>query len=930
MNHPFRIIAKKLLIVLVLYLICQGSAFPQEATRKSSLKNGITVLIRENHSVPVVSFFVVYRVGSRNEQLGTTGISHQLEHMLFRGTEKFPPGKIGRTLDVLGADYNAFTTYDITGYYETLPAEYLPTAMEIEADRMVNSKLDASVLKQEKTVVLSELEGDENSPAEILYNEVEEAHFAAHPYHWPVGGFKNDVRKLEREDVYSYYKAYYSPRNAIICIVGDVETGRTMELLEKYFGSIPPGNPVPSVRSEEPPQISEKRVVIKEKGKTSYIEVAFHTPSIKDPDIYALAVTDAILAEGRSSRLYRALVDNGLATGISSNLWENCDPGMYSIVITLAPGKKHQEVEDALFEEIGKFSSSKISEREMQKAVNGVKAGFFRAKDSFTLLAEYLAWYEAIYSYKFLDGYLDNIRKVKDSDVNQAAKKYLKKSACTIGWYCALPEKQEEGAIPSRYPVSLAGSKCTAAPGAKIRYAGNGAPFSHRNNFETGGALIAGRTPPSGSSPNSADAGSQKGSWSFSFSRFTLPNGLTVIVKENHSNPTVTVSGYVKAGSVFDPPGKEGLSYFTASMLDRGAGAMSFQEMAEELDFLGATLSFTGSREVTEINGWTLPEHLDRVIEVLSVCLANPSFPAEEYVKVTREITSELHRQFDDPQSRALIALREMMYPAGHPYHANIKGYEESLGNIRIDDIRSFHRKYYSPADTVLVFVGDVKPDEIKARIEKFFGAWKGEEAPPALTIPSVSMPDAPRKKILTMEGKHQVAVVMGNIGISRNDRDYYAFDLLNNILGGNTLTSRLGTVLREKEGLVYGIWAYTMATKGDSPWMIIYETNGKDVAKSLASVNEVVREIQSKPPSDEEIADAKSTLINQIAVSMETNGKVAGILCDMEYFNLGEDYVKNISRLYSSVTKEDLLRVAKSHIHLDRGCLVIAGPYKE
>ncbi|MDQ7822634.1 MAG: pitrilysin family protein [Candidatus Eremiobacteraeota bacterium] len=899
MKHAVRVLVLSL-ILLFLGDAARGAP-AAEKTVKATLRNGLTVIVREDHSAPVAALFVMYRVGSRNEKLGTTGISHLLEHMLFRGTRHYPEGTITRILDVLGAEYNAFTTYDVTGYYETLPVHGLPTALAIEADRMTGTIIDGKALVKEKTVVLSELEGDENSPLEILGNEVQALHFEAHPYMWPVGGFKSDVAGLTKDDVTAYYRTYYSPRNAVLTIVGDVKAKEAQALVERHFGSLPPGPLVPRVRATEPRSMGEKRVTVKKEGTTSYVELAFPAPPVKSGDMHALAVVDAILAGGKSSRLYRALVERGLASSVGASLWENVDPGMYSIVAAVAPGKSPEEVEKAILDALERFQNEPLRPRELEKAVNGVKASFYRARESTTTQAEYLAWYEAIYTYRYFDDFLEGVKRVSEPEVKKAALRYLDPALRSSGLYCA------RGNIGGQDGTSREGKK-------HLRYAAH-TPLEKSSG--QGKAL-------EGSGKHTESKGK------FPFSRVVLPNGLVLIVKENHAIPTVTLGGYIRTGSIADPSGKEGLSYLTASMLERGGASGTFHEIADETDLKGISISFQGEREVTRISAWTLKEHLARTVELLSLEVSAPLFPAEEFEKVRHEVEAQLEKQADNPQSQAQIAFRELLYPEGHPYRANVKGYKETLRNITREDLEAFHRTWYRPDRTVIILVGDVTPGEAKALVEKHWGSWNAAGEAPPLSIPSVADPAASRTKVIPMKGKSQVSVVLGSIGLARRSPDYYAFELLNAILGGNTLTSRLGKELRGKRGLVYGVFSFQVEGTGRAPWLVMYGTHEKNVAPSLGAVKKVIEEMQNKPVGDRELQEARSTLVNGFAVALKTNSRMAEVLADIEYFGLGADYVERLPRLYGTISARDLMKVAREYIHLDRSVTVMAGTSKE
>jgi zinc protease len=928
---------------LALLFLLPYRAGAEVKNEKYALPNGLTVILRSDHSAPVVSLFVMYRVGSRNEQLGTTGISHVLEHMLFRGTAAFPPEKLNALLDSTGAEYNAFTTYDVTGYYETLPPRYLPLAMEIEADRMLHAILSDDALKEERTIVLAELEGAENNPQEILSNEVENLHFSAHPYHWTVGGFKGDVSKLRRDSLISYYRTYYSPKNAVLVIAGDFNGAEGKKLVEKYFGSLPSKAAPPAVTCVEPPQISQKRAIVTKKGKNSYIEVAFHTPSIKDRDYHTMEVTEALLSRGKSSRLYRALVEKGLATKVSSYLWDTKDPGMYDISVTLAPGKTHEEVEAALFAAVESMRVTAPEEKEVVKGRNQVKSSFFRSRESITGIAENLAWFEAVGVPDYLDTYVSKVDAVTSAQVKDAASRYLSTGSCTVGWYRAVEEKKKE-AGHSDDSKAETGTECApldlrescntvtlSAEGPKCLHGRDGKLSAGRYGTGSNNSGMLSASVPV-SLKDAKASGAKK---TLAFTKFALSNGMRVLLKENHTYPTITINGYVEAGSVNDGAGKEGLAAFTASMLERGNRNRTFQARAEELDSLGASLSYLASRENSPIRGWTLAANLDTVLSMMADDITSPSFPASEIEKVRRETLSQLRRQAEDPESQASLIIREMLFPAGSPYRSNIKGSAESVRALSPEDMAAFHRSNYRPDRTVLVFVGDISKDALREKLEKCFAGWKGDagKSQAGSVAPQGVIPAAEKgqTRVLTLPETSQVVVAMGGKGLPRSSREYYAMEILNYIVGGNTLTSLLGKAVREKEGLVYYIWSYNVPSRGaDGPWFMMYGTSEKNVGRARDIVSSVLRKVADGGVTMAQMEEARKILINRIAVGLEGNASIAGHMEDIEFFGLGEDYYDRLPSLYGSVTREELQALAKKYCSPEKLSTAIAGPYKE
>lgn len=415
--------------------------------RKEVLGNGLTVIMQEMHHASVASFWLWYRVGSRNEVPGITGISHWVEHMLFKGTPTFPRGEFDKQIARNGGTFNGFTWFDFTGYFEALPADRFELALQIEADRMVNALFDPEETESERTVIISEREGHENSPEWQLAEAVQAAVFQAHPYRHEVIGWKSDLRAITRDDLYQHYHRYYTPSNAIAVAVGDFQTGDLLPRIEEHFSGIPAGDLRPEVRTEEPPQKGERRVTVEGEGRTAYLSMAFHAPNARHPDYFPLIVLDAILGgaktlaffggggSNRSSRLYRALVEQEFAADVDSYYLPTVDPFVFAFGLTVRQGKTLEACETALWQEIERIQAEAPSADELQKAIQQSKAQFAYSRESVTNQAAWLGFTEIVASTDWLHNYLANLSQVTVEDVQRVAQHYLARSQRTVGWY---------------------------------------------------------------------------------------------------------------------------------------------------------------------------------------------------------------------------------------------------------------------------------------------------------------------------------------------------------------------------------------------------------------------------------------------------------------------------------------------------------------
>ena len=408
-------------------------AWPQDTfhlnIREFRLENGLEVLILEDHAVPLVTVQVWYHVGSRNERPGITGISHFLEHMMFKGTPKYGAGMYSQLVQRYGGSQNAFTSHDMTAYHAVLPAAQLELALELEADRMANLLLDPEDMKSEREVVMEERRlRSENPPNGPMYEELGAIAFKAHPYHWPVIGWMSDIQAITPEDLRTYYKTYYIPNNATLIIVGDVEPTQTMGVVQRQFGAISQGAPPPPVRSSEPPQLGERRAEIPRPTALPALTIAYHIPAFSHPDALPLEVLSQILSQGQSSRLYRELVyQQQLAISVNADADLRVDPSLFTIVCMVQAGKTPAAVEEAIYEQLNQVTEETITDRELQKAINQTLSGFVSRQDSIQQQGFTIGSFHILQSYKVINEYIDRLRQVTKQDVARVARTYLTK-----------------------------------------------------------------------------------------------------------------------------------------------------------------------------------------------------------------------------------------------------------------------------------------------------------------------------------------------------------------------------------------------------------------------------------------------------------------------------------------------------------------------
>lgn len=408
--------------------------------RTVQLDNGLTILLREVHSAPVVSFWVVYQIGSRNEPTGLTGISHWVEHMMFKGTERYPQGLLDRLIDRAGGQWNAFTTTDYTMYYSTLPADRIELALDAEADRMMNAEFDPEEVESERTVIISERQGIENRPTFWLGEAMRAAAFRVHGYHHEIIGDMADLTRISRDDLYTHYQRHYVPSNATLIVVGAFDSDTMIRQIEALYGHLPGGDAPPLFVRDEPEQQGERRVMVERPGHTAFVRVAYRVPQSTHEDWFRLEMLDSILTgpggglDNKTSRLYRDLVKSGIAASISGGLQETIDPYLYTVAVTVNDGRSHTEAEQRVLDAIERIRNEGITEAELTKARKQARAAFAYGTESITNQAYWLAQSAALGDPNWFDQYLQRLEAVTTEDIQDVALRYLGPRGRTVGW----------------------------------------------------------------------------------------------------------------------------------------------------------------------------------------------------------------------------------------------------------------------------------------------------------------------------------------------------------------------------------------------------------------------------------------------------------------------------------------------------------------
>ncbi len=866
-----------------------------ENVRKTVLENGLTVLTKQVKTAPVVSVQVWYQIGSRDEAPGVNGIAHQLEHMLFKGTTSRPI-QFGRLFSALGSDSNAFTSYDQTAYFGTVERGLMESLLELEADRMQNALINAEQLTSEKRVVISELQGYENSPDYRLGREVMRAALPNSPYGLTIGGSKADVAKFTVEQVKSYYRNYYSPKNATLIIVGDFEPDATLTKVKEIFGKVPNAQEkvVKPQTTATKPERTKQPIVLKEPGAASLLQTVYPLVDINNPDAPVLDVLNSILTEGRNSRLYQALIESGLASNMNGYAATLAGGGWYNLEITAAPRQELAKIDRVLLGAIALLSEKGVTDDELNRAKTQLKASVLLNNRDIASQAMQIGYDQTTAGdYRFTDRYLAAIDKVSLKDVQRVAANYLAPDKRTVGLF--EPTKQNGEASTGGNPTQMTEN---FSPGAPVDPA------------EV--AKYLPKVDPAVPTPKALPE------------QFTLTNGVKVLLLPDDSTPTVTLSGFIKAGAEFDTQPKAGLAALTAENLLSGTQTKDDLALAKALEDRGASLNFRALREGVDISGYSLKTDLPVVLETLADVVQNSTFPSDEIELSRQRALTSLDLELDDPARVARRVFQQTIYPTNHPFHTFPT--QESLKSLSREDVVSFYQKQYRPDQMVLTLVGDFEPKQVRSLLEKALNDWKAEGKTPGANYPDV--PDS--KKLVqlnpSLPGKTQSVTYIGDRGISRKDPRFYAALVLNQIVGGDTLSSRLGTELRDRQGLTYGIYSYFSAGRQAGPFVVSMQTDPEDANKAISSVRALLAQIHDKGVTKEEVAAAIRSLTRGYNVGLANPDELANTIRLNEVYGLGKDELSSFSAKIEAVTLEDVNKAAKELLQSDKFAIVTAG----
>lgn len=878
LTRPGRRLAPALLVLGVLLGQAPAADAPRPPrldAQSYTLPNGLKVVLHRDPTVPRVTVCVAYHVGAKNERAGRTGFAHFFEHMMFRGTKNVPNYDI--PLQEAGAQSNAFTSEDMTVYFETVPSEFLERALYLEAERLafLPSALDQAKFDTEREVVKNERrQSYENVPYGLAEETLLANVFpAGSPYSWSVIGSMKDLGAATLDDLKRFFAEFYHPANATLCLAGDFDPAQARALIETYFSPLVAGPVPPPVVMPRTPPVA-KRLELTDDVQLARLYLTWPTVADDHPDAPALDLLATILADGEASRLQQALVREGrVASAVNASSDTREAAGTFGVQATVAEGIEPAKLEAAVQAELKRLTSVPPTPAELERALAKFEQSSFAQLTAplaraVTLAVGFAQKNDPEYYRKEFERYY----QVKVTDLDRVARKYLTPETVVL-WIKPGEDQSiavQAGPKPDNRPE----------PALVTREPKGGPDWSQ----------MPGPAPSQPFAPPKVQ-------------RHTLSNGVEVWAASWHILPVAQIRLLLPAGTADDPKDHAGLATLTAALLDKGTKRLTAPELAEAFDALGVSFGVAPGLEHTSVSLSSLARNLEPALKLTAEVLTQPRFDPTDFDRERQLQLTDLLQGPDDPAWIAQRAFRSLLYGQDHPYGSPADGFPSTVKALTLDDVKAFHRDRMVPKGAILIAVGDFEPEALFAQLEKTLAGWKGDGAPRR------EIPAAPKRAepgtvyLVDKPGAVQSVLSVGRRWAGRRDPRYFETLIGNRILGGDFL-SRLNQNLRERNGFTYGAGSVFTFRKGQSVWAVRTQVRADASAPAL---REVIGELNglldgTKPFTTEELGTAIGAERQSFPDQFESPTGLAGALSELAVNDLpADDFDTFLSRLQAA-----------------------------
>jgi zinc protease len=882
------------LVLLTASLALQASAAPIEAQtsavstvdipyKKFVLSNGLTLIVHEDRKAPIVAVNVWYHVGSKNERPGRTGFAHLFEHLMFNGTENYDKDFFGPLEQAGATDMNGTTNEDRTNYFENVPTNALDLALWMESDRMghLTGAISQPKLDEQRGVVQNEKRQGENAPYGKVWDFLTPKLYPAnHPYSWTVIGSMEDLEAAKLEDVKDWFRDYYGAANAVVVVAGDIQADSARRKVEHFFGDIPSGPPVARQEAWIARRSGSQRGVLQDRVPQARVYKVWNIPGWGSVDGDHLNLVSDVLAQGKSSRLFKRLVyDDQIATDVAAYVDLREIGGLFVIEATARPGVPLSSVEAAVDQELGRLLKTGPTAEELRRVKTQYRAGFIRGVErigGFGGKSDVLAQGEVFAGRPdFYKVRLARVEQATAPGLTTSARQWLRDGVYTLEVH--------------PYPEFKTAS--TTADRSKL---------------------------PSSGKPVDTDFPQLE--------RATLSNGLKIVLARRQSIPQVRFDLLVDAGFAADQSGIPGTASLALAMMDEGTSQRNALQISDQLAQLGANLGTGSKLDVSTVSLEALKENLDASLAIYADVILNPSFPRPDLERLKKQRMAQIQQEKADPVGLALRVFPGLLYGPGHAYSNpwTGSGTEESTARIRREDLVRFHQAWFKPNHSTLVVVGATTMAEIRPKLDRLFASWK-PGAVPTKSIATVRQP-APAVYIMDRPGSLQSVIIAGHVAPPKSNPQEVAIQTMNSVLGSD-FSSRVNMNLREDKHWAYGAYTFFRDARGQRPFVAYAPVQTDKTKESLMELNKELRGIvKGRPIEPAELARAQASLTLTLPGSWETMGALSGAIADIVSFGLDDRYYDTFADKVRAQTIQSLSQIADSVIHPDQLVWVIVG----
>ncbi|HOU01333.1 MAG TPA: pitrilysin family protein [Bacteroidales bacterium] len=907
------------LVLMVLFAVtsCKKAANDRLSVdfEKYRMQNGLQVILHEDHSDPMISYAIMYHVGSGRETPGRTGFAHLFEHLLFMGSENVPTGKFDMVLEGMGASNNGGTSRDYTVYYEVFPKNALEKVFWLESDRMgffINSVTPSALALQQNVVQNEKRQRVDNTPYGFTEDIiVKNLYPKGHPYSWTVIGEMEDLKNATLDDVRNFYKNYYGPNNATLVLAGDFSSDSIKVLIDKYFGEVKPHGEV-NKRDPIVVTLEKTKKLFHEDNFANVPEITMVWPVPQEfhKDMYALNFLARILADGKKAPLYKVLVKEKQLTSVT-NAYNSTNEiaGEFTISIRANEGKTLKEVEQAVFEAFGRFEKEGITEKDVERIKALSEKNFYEGLNGVFNKSLNLAYYNTMLDDPaFIEKDIENIKAVTLDDIIMVYHKYIKDKP-----YIAtslVPKGHIEMVADNSVSAEIKEENINEATRVEI-------PEGQSEEVIKTPSIIDRTTePPAGEEPEVNLPALWKAS---------LSNGIKVYGIQNKELPLVYLNITIEGGALQDKVTLPGVANMVANVLPQGTKNKTPEELEEEIELLGSSIQVAAGREEITMEGNMLSRNFEKTVSLIKEILLEPRWDSAEFTMALTRNKNAIIQAEAQPTNVASSAFYRLVYGTDNILGYSTRGTRESIDKISVNDLKGFYKRAFLPSLTTIHIAGNVSQDQVMAALEPLSKEWKGEAAQSdVLEAPD---PVAPEKSVIffaDMPGSFQSVIYAGYPAIKRSDPDFVKADFVNYRLGG-AYTSILNQILREQKGFTYGASSSFREMKSVAPFIAATSVRSDATFESVKIIREEMERYR-KGISTEDLQFVKNYLIRSNALRFETNDALVGMLATMSKYGFSDDYIKKEEAIIRNMTLDDANATILKYIVPDRMYYVVVG----